>query len=201
MKPEWEFLTQTLFDPAVFWTMATAVATIVLVFVAYWQLRSLARTSRSDFLYRLKNDFFNDEARRLTFLAEQGLLKFHSEDDIPYFEILRRDDPDVAERMKELGIKGSSVSVYMVDDKLLGPMEDIGVLEKLRQVSLEEVYEVFVSYLNICIESPGLKEYLDWSRKDPEDDDVYDNLLYLYKKLKEETPQIRQKKTLDRVIP
>jgi hypothetical protein len=191
MKTEWEFLTKTLEDPAIFWTMATAVASITLVVVAYRQLRSLARTSRSDFLYRLKNDFFNDEARRLIFLAENNLLKFCSEDKIPYFKITGSDNTGVAARMKELGIAEKTMSVYLVDDKLFGPIEDIGVLEKLGQVSLEEVYEVFVTYINICVESEGLKEYLAWSRKSPEDDDVYDNLLNLYKRLKSETPRIR----------
>jgi hypothetical protein len=188
------FLTKSLSDPAIFWVMVGAVTTIILVGVAYWQLESLARTSRSDFLYRIKSDFFNDDARRLIFLVENNLLKFHSEGAIPFFEITGRDVPGNADRMRELGIEGDSVSMYLVDDKLLGPMEDIGVLEKLRLVTLEEVYEVFVTYINICVESPSLKDYLGWSRKDTEDDDVYDNLLYLYKKLKEKTPRIRQKK-------
>ncbi len=174
--------------------MVTALATILLIGVAYWQLRSLAQTSRSDFLYRLKSDFFTDEARRLIFLAENELLKFHSEHQIPFFEILRRESHGVADRMRELGIEGNSISVYLVDDILLGPMEDIGVFEKLGLVSLKEVYEVFVTYINICVESPGLKEYLEWSRKDPEDCDVYDNLLHLYERLKAETPKIRRKK-------
>jgi len=73
-------------------------------------------------------------------------------------------------------------------------MEDIGVLEKLGLVTIEEVYEVFVTYINICVESLPLKEYLAWSRKDPQDEDVYDNLFRLYEKLKEETPKIRRKK-------
>lgn len=193
-----EFLRTTFSDPAIFWAMVTALATISLIYVAWWQLRSIARTSRSDFLYRLKSDFFTDEARRLVFLAENELLKFHPEDQIPYFEILRSGGPGGADRMRELSIEGNTISVYLVDDTLLGPMEDIGVLEKLGQVSLEEVYEVFVTYLNICVESPGLKEYLEWSRKDPEDYDVYDNLLHLYEKLKEKTPQIRQKKLANR---
>jgi hypothetical protein len=139
MKPACEFLTKTLFDPAIFWAMVTALSTIVLIFVAYWQLRSLAKTSRSDFLYRVKSDFFNEEARRLIFLAENELLKFHAQDRIPHFEIVGREKPRVADRMKELGIEGDSISVYLVDDVLLGPMEDIGVLEKLGLVTLEEV--------------------------------------------------------------
>jgi len=194
MKPAFEFLTRTLFDPAIFWAMVTAVATIVLILVAYWQLKSLAKTSRSDFLYRLKSDFFSKEARQLIFLAEYNLLKFQAQDEVPHFEIIGRERPGVADRMKELGIEGNSISVYLVDDVLLGPMEDIGVLEKLGLVTIEEVYEVFVTYINICVESLPLKEYLAWSRKDPQDEDVYDNLFRLYEKLKEETPKIRRKK-------
>jgi hypothetical protein len=174
--------------------MVGAVATVILVFVAYWQLKNLARTSRSDFLCRLRNDFFNDDARQLIFLAEHGLLKFDEAGEIPYFEIVGRDRPGVADRMNELNIKGNTVSTYLVDDKLLGPIEDIGVLEKLRLLTLKEVYEAFVTYINICVESPGLREYLQWSRKDPEDDDVYDNLLYIHKKLQGKAPQIRAKK-------
>ena len=169
MKTACEFLTKSLSDPAIFWVMVGAVTTIILVVVAYWQLESLARTSRSDFLYRIKSDFFNDDARRLIFLAENKLLKFHSEGAIPFFEIVGREVPGNADRIRELGIEGDSVSMYLIDDKLFGPMEDIGVLEKLRLVTLEEVYEVFVTYINICVESPGLKEYLGWSRKDTED--------------------------------
>jgi len=194
MKPAYEFLTRTLFDPAIFWAMVTAVATIVLILVAYWQLRSLAKTSRSDFLYRLKSDFFNEEARRLVFLAEYDLLKFHAQDQVPYFEIIGRERPGIADRMRELGIAGDSISVYLVDDVLLGPMEDVGVLEKLGLVTLEEVYEVFVTYINICVESIPLKEYLAWSCKDPQDDDVYDNLFHLYERLKKATPKIRRRK-------
>jgi hypothetical protein len=135
-----------------------------------------------------------DDARRLIFLAEHSLLRFHDEARIPYFEIVGRRRPGVEKRMNEMGVEGDSVSAYLVDDKLFGPLEDIGVLEKLELVSLEEVYEIFVTYINICVESPGLKEYLKWSRTNPEDDDVYDNLLYLYEKLKKKTPKIRKRK-------
>lgn len=43
MNTEWEFLTKTFFDPGIFWAMITAVATLILLVVAYWQRRSLAR--------------------------------------------------------------------------------------------------------------------------------------------------------------
>jgi hypothetical protein len=42
-----------------------------------------------------------------------------------------------------------------------------------------------------CVESKALKPYLDWSRRDLADDNVYDNVLYLYQKLRQEAPKIR----------
>jgi hypothetical protein len=188
-----QFLAKTLADPATFWAMVSAVATVVVTVVAYWQLRSLAQTSRSDFLYRLKKDFFTTEARQLIFLAEHELLEFH-EAGIPHFAIIGRDRPGVAQQFKALGIEGDTISAYAVDDVLLGPIEDMGVLESLGLLSLREIYEAFVTYINICVESQPLRKYLDFSRKDPEDDDVYDHLLRLYQKLKTETPYIRSLK-------
>src|ERR1017187_7444175 len=82
----WCFWQRTWSDPAIFWAAATAVITIILVLVAWVQLRDLARTSRADFIFRLKNDFFTAEARRLLFLVEEDLLRFE-DDKIPYFSI------------------------------------------------------------------------------------------------------------------
>lgn len=183
MHPEWEWLTKTIYDPAIFWSMLAALMTGSLFVVAYWQLHSLAKTSRSDFLHKLKSDFFTKEARQLAFLANEDLLKFHDETEFPYFEILRRDDSEISRRINELGIEGDSVSIYSVDDALLGPMEDIGVFEKSNLIDLNDAYEVFEAYVNICVMSCGLKEYIVWSREGEGNEDVWDNLLNLHTKL------------------
>jgi hypothetical protein len=178
-----DLLCKTFRDPPSLWAMVAALATVVLLIVAWRQLRSLAKTSRSDFLYRLKSDFFVTEARQLSFLANEDLLKFHSEKDFPYFEILQRDETRVADRIRELGIEGDSVSIYLIDDVLLGPMEDIAVFEKSKVIDLDDVYEVFETYLTICVTSSGLKEYIAWSREGEGNEDVWENLLNLHKKL------------------
>ena len=193
MKAGWEWLTKTVYDPTIFWAMITAVATVVLLFVAYFQLRSLARTSRSDFLYRLKKDFFTQDVRRLLFLVEHDCLEFQ-EKEIPHFKIVGRAQPIVAERMKDLGIEGDSVSTYSMEDVLLGPLEDLGFLEKRGMVDFEEVYEAFETYFLICVECKVLQHYFEWSRADLHDDDVYDNLLMLAKELKEKGKKIRARK-------
>jgi hypothetical protein len=68
-------------------------------------------------------------------------------------------------------------------------MEDIAVFEKLKLIGRNEVYEVFGEYLNICVTSQGLKEYLEWSREGLENADVWENLLKLHDKLKGKFPK------------
>src|ERR1035438_10725822 len=76
MNPWW---CKTLFDPSVFWVMVTGAATAVLTVVAAWQLSALARTSRADFIFRLKNEFFTERARRLICLIDGDLLEYVTE--------------------------------------------------------------------------------------------------------------------------
>lgn len=193
MHSLWQLLTQTVPDASTFWVMITAVATVALILVAYRQLKDLARTSRSDFLYRLKSDFFNERTRQLIFLAEHNLLEFQP-DAIPYFKVLGHEEPKVRDRLRELGITERSISTYVLDDALLGPIEDIGVLENLGAVSLYEAYEEFVTYVFICMENKAIQQYLDYSDQDPADDDVYDHARNLYASLMKESPKIRAKK-------
>jgi len=172
--------------------MATAVSTAALIAVAYYQLRDLAKTSKSDFLYKLKKDFFTPEARRLVFLAENNLLRFQQER-IPYFQIIRP-DAEATSRMEEMEITGPSISTGLVDDVLLGPLEDVGVLLERNLVSLDEAYEQFDSFVQACVENTAIEQYLAWCRTDEDDDDVYDHLNMLYDKLRVQGPKIRARK-------
>jgi hypothetical protein len=173
--------------------MITAIATSLLVWVAYWQLRNLARTSRSDFLYKLKKDFFTEDARRLIFLVDNDLLEF-CESEIPYFRVAHGGNSEIESRLKELEISAPSVSTCEIDDVLLGPLEDVGLLESLSQVTLREAYEVFDTYVEICAENKAIAEYLKWCMSEPDNDDVYDYFRQLYEKLKEHGPRFREDK-------
>jgi hypothetical protein len=189
-----EFWLKTFQEPGNFWAMMTAVTTVVLAWVAYRQLSDLARTSKSDFLYKLKKDFFTEETRRLIFLIENQLLEFRSAE-VPYFQVIRPANAEMQSRFEELGIVASTVSTYLVDDCLLGPLEDLGVLAERNLVSLDEAYEQFVTYVEICAESRAIREYLDWSSsQDPNDDDVYDHFQKLYERLRSEGSKIRARK-------
>ncbi len=173
--------------------MLTALTTVALAWVAYKQLSDLARTSKSDFLYKLKKDFFTEETRRLIFLIENELLEFRSTS-IPYFQVVQPKDADTQSRMRELGITGSTVNTCLIDDVLLGPLEDVGVLLSRNLVSLDEAYEQFDSYVQICAEDKAIGQYLSWSREGEDDEDVFDHFQMLYEKLKEHGPRIRAEK-------
>jgi len=187
-----DFWLKTLQDPEAFWAMATAIATVGLIAVANYQLRDLAKTSKSDFLYKLKKDFFTPEARRLVFLAENDLLRFKP-GPIPYFEIASP-DAETTKRMSELDITTSSLSTGLVDDALLGPLEAVGVLLERNLVSLDEAYEQFDSFVQICVENEAIAQYLTCCREDEDDDDVYDHLQSLYEKLSVRGKAIRAQK-------
>lgn len=188
-----DFWLETLRRPESFWSMLTTVTTIVLAWVAYRQLSDLARTGKSDFLYKLKKDFFTAEVRQLVFLMENDFLEFRS-GDIPYFAIVPGKDLEAQSRMKELAISETTVSTYVVDDLLLGPLEDVGILLKRNMLSLEEVYEQFESYVQLCADNHAVGAYLKLSRSGEDNEDVYDGLEYLRLKLQGEGPTIRERK-------
>ena len=188
-----DFWLETFRKPETFWSMVTAVTTVVLARVAYKQLSDLARTGKSDFLYKLKKDFFTPEVRQLIFLMENNFLEFRP-GDIPYFAIVLAKDAETQSRARELGISGNAVSTYVVDDLLLGPLEDVGILLKRDMVSLHEVYEQFDSYVQLCADNDAVGAYLKFSRDGEDNADVYDGFEYLRLRLEEEGPKIREHK-------
>jgi hypothetical protein len=169
--------------PEVFWVMATAVLTLALVLVAWRQLRGLADTSRSEFLYKLKKDFFTEAETELMFLVENDLLVFNQL--TPAFDTVEKN-----------GIRPTkdAITTNVVDDVLLGPLEDVGLYWETNALSLNEVYEIFDYYVRSVVDNKAIREYIDWCRKEEDDGDTYDHLLTIYKKLKEEGPRIRKRK-------
>ena len=188
-----DFWLRTFQEPGNFWAMLTAITTIALAAVAYRQLSDLAATSRSDFLYKLKKDFFTERARRLVFLVENGLLEFRDES-IPFFKVVTGGDALIQSRLEELGITDESVSAYLVDDVLLGPLEDVGLLLRTDSVSMAEAYEQFDSYAQMCFDDTAMRSYLESAREGEGNEDVYDGIQFLYQKLQREGPKIREKK-------
>lgn len=140
-------------EPEVFWVMVTAFFTIALFFVAWKQLRDLARTSRTDLLYRLRKDFFSENARTITFLLDNALLKFNP-------------GPPACFDVKKKGlleVKMDAITTQWVDD-YLGLLEDIAGLWKAKDISLREIYHSFGYYVTLVCEDEAIRNYVAWAR-------------------------------------
>src|SRR5580693_7907824 len=133
------------FTPEVFWVMVTAFFTIALFLVAWRQLRDLARTSRTDLLYRLRKDFFGSELRTLTFLLDNGLLKFRA-GPTAFFDV---------EEKQFLQSEIPAITTQWIDD-YLGLLEDIAGLWKARDISLREGYHSFGYYVILACEDEAV---------------------------------------------
>jgi len=173
-------------DPATFWVAATAVITALLVWVAWKQLGSLAKSSASDFLFRLKSDFFTGQARKLMFLIEQNLLRFEDAA-IPYFSIPDFNNPALRPRLQELGITESTVSTYLLDDVILGPLQDVWFYLSEKRITQKQVYAVFSYYICICAESRAIQDYKKACRRRPGESDIYAGLNHLEKLMRQES--------------
>jgi hypothetical protein len=192
MHYEWLFLTKTLCDPEVFWVMVTAIATVLLVvatagliYVGWIQLQELVKTSKADFLERMKREFFAIESRRFIFLIEHGLLIFNvSKDNIGFFSVKPTGSSVLRDAMRELLVDREIYTTFEMDDVLLGPLEDVASFEKMGNVDLKAVYLVFGQYVNDVMENDAIREYIEWARVDDRAPDIYDGLEELYRKLK-----------------
>jgi hypothetical protein len=158
MKPEWEFLTKTIYDPEVFWVMVTAVATIFLVFLAAIPLRSLAKTRRTELARRLRDDFSTDRTRAIIFLIDHNLLDYDTE--IPCFRFGKiRGDPAEDFVTQILG-ESEVLSIFEVDDTILNPLEEVAVLAIAKSVNLEDAYALFGNVVQSTIQNEAIQKHV-----------------------------------------
>ncbi len=169
--------------------------TFFIAVIAWWQLSKGNKTTQADFIHRFTNDFFNYEARDLTMLFNNGLLKFKVRDisekdkdelskEFPYFEIDKKllSKIRISNEAKEKLDKQEVYSAHEIDDNLLGHFESIANYERNGLINIQMVYETFSWYIEVAWENQEVKNYIQWLRSDGEE--FYDGIEYVYKKIK-----------------
>jgi hypothetical protein len=147
----------------------TAFSTFALVIIAAIQFRAIARTSNADFIHRLNSDFYTEGSRNLRKALDEDGLVFRSEGksgafDLNSTECFRDED---------------------LDDLVLGPLEAVGIFYHKRAIDLSTTYEMFGTYVIRVWESKAVQDYITWTRKQDNGEDVYDQLQKLYQECKE----------------
>ena len=158
--------------------------TLLLVYIGWRQLRKLNRTSKEEFIHKLKNDFFTKETRDLFTLIENKSLLLvdipNVDDKIFKIQI----NNDLMEYLQDsINIKRKYYSTEEVDDYLLQHFEDIGLLYKNGIIKIEDVDQQFECYLKVVFENSQINNYIIWARKHSQDEDIYSNFEMIYKEV------------------
>lgn len=170
-------------------TAATALFTLILVFVGWSQLTGINATSSGDFIHKLKIDYFRESTRKLFHLIEQDCIIFNknissSGIDNSFFEVDKDkiSNSSLPDDIKKDLLTKIFYSTYEIDDLLLGHFEDIGLFEKTKVMDIDMVYEEFDYYIFITHENGQIKRYLEYCREGENNDDIYDKFSYIYEK-------------------
>jgi hypothetical protein len=188
-----QWVRHTFCDPTIFWSMVTAIGTLLLAWIAWKQLSGLAQTSRADFIFRLKSEFFNPRSKPLLFLIEEDLIDFILEGETGYFVIKDANDERVKSLMRYFGFTENRIPTQEIDDLILGILEDVGMFQRKGVITLEDVYGVFDTYVVEINDNPAIREYMKYSRGGRGNADVWAEFRMLVKRLKVVEPRMRTK--------
>jgi hypothetical protein len=148
------------------WTALGVIFTGATFLVAWFQLNSISKTSKSDFIHKFKKDFFTPKTRRVFSLVDTDKVKFVNKGKDSYF--------------KNSKTNKKEFDTYELDDLLLGHLEDLGAFEKNGVLDIGMVYELFYYYLENTWKNKEIQKYI--SPEFQGEGDAYDNFRYLYKK-------------------
>lgn len=177
-----------------FWTALSGIATLLLCWVAYYQLNESNREAKDQnkiaaetFLHNLKTDFFTPEARNLIFLIEINALQFRAirEDSGKAMErdllIFEKDIPSKFKKYTDSILPAKPFfSGDEVDYHLLNHFEDLGVLYRNHLIDSTDIYEDFSYYISLCHEDSAVINYISWLRQDDKNKDIYQNFDLVY---------------------
>jgi hypothetical protein len=176
-EPEWEFLTKTIFDPAIFWAMVTAVATVFLVFFAVLPLREIAKTRRTELVRHLREDFLTFRIKAIMFLINHNLIDYEQDaDTTPFFSFARISNDPAQSRIQETLGDTVVLSIFEIDDDILNPLEEVAVLAFARSITFEDVYALFGNFMQSVVQNEAIQRHIRDMRRNSGTANAYRNL-------------------------
>jgi hypothetical protein len=171
MEPRWEFLTKTIYDPAIFWAMVTATATVLLVFatiaLVWVGVIPLVRERKAEFAERFRLELFTPGAQKIFFLAAHGFLRFEvdASSGVGFFMIIQAQENIIEQRLRQIFGEQRSVLTFEMDDQFLAPLEEVAHYESIGVIDFEDVYRSFADFVDVAVTNRAIQEYVQWLRK------------------------------------
>jgi hypothetical protein len=201
MEPQCEFWTKTIYDPAIFWAMITAVATVLLVvatiLLVWIGLIPLVRNKKAELAERFKEELLTPSAQGIFFHASHGFLTFAVDKrpnggEIGYFAIIKLSENIMQQRLDQMFGDQRIVMTFEKDDEILAPLEEVAYYEKHGEIEFEDVYRIFGDYIDVCWENGEIVKYIHWLRAHMKKG-AYKNMEALQKRLRAHYEKLRMK--------
>jgi hypothetical protein len=188
MKPEWEFLTKTIYDPAIFWAMVAAVATSFLVVatvgLVWIGLIPLIDARKAEFGDRFRRELLSSSAKKIFFLVAHGFVEFKLDPTTkrPYFLIIEASENVIKQRLEQMLAAQRIILTFEIDDEILSPLEEVAYYEEKKVLDFDYVYETFAEHIDVFMSNKEVVKYIKWLRETT-GMDVYRKLEKLHAKI------------------
>jgi hypothetical protein len=196
MKPEWEFLTKTIYDPAIFWAMVTAVATVLLVAatvgLVWIGLIPLINARKAEFADRFRSELLSSSAEKIFFLVAHGFVEFRVDPTTkrPYFFIIEASENIIKQRIEQMLDGQRIILTFEIDDEILSPLEEVAYYEEKKVLDFDYVYETFADHIDVFMSNKEVVKYITWMRETT-GMDVYRKLEKLHAKIKQHAAEVK----------
>jgi hypothetical protein len=168
---------------SVLWSMLSALSTLILLILAYLQIRDVNQTNSAEFSHKIKNDLYTPENIRLITLFDDGLLEFESDsNNFAWFSLDTLDYKELP-RQVSLGEIPVTYNIFEVDE-LLQHFEDLAFYHRKRRVQTAYIYNHFAYYIEMLWQNEGIANYVKWQRGQEHNGYAYRDFEKLFKKMK-----------------
>ena len=141
-----------------------AIATVGGLFFTWWQLHVLKKTNSGTFIHDLYKDFYTEDASHLIELLKGDKLKI----------VQKVDAAHIADRTRE------TYTEHEIVTHLLDPLEHLGSLAERKLVRIDLIYDFFSWYINLIWTNAKIQAYIEQTRKNPDDWDLFIRLEKLH---------------------
>jgi hypothetical protein len=189
MQSQLEFFTQTVYDPAIFWSMiaalaslGTTIATGLLVYYAAVPIRRLVKDRKTELAWRLHDSFLTPRVRAILFLIDHNILQYQKAGG-PHFSFATIDEIDQLSIRAALG-DVVVISIFEVDDAILNRLEEVALREYDKSLEFQDIYEIFGNFIGSTMNNKAIKEHIEDVRSRPNAKDAWTRLELIVPRLK-----------------
>ena len=179
------FWHRTIFDPSIFWVFLTALATVALVIVGYYQLAELVRTRKSQHADELHAAFLTPGTHAILLLLQYHLLVFVNVSQFA-IESLPEELLESSEFKQYFEVR--RISASEVIRLLLNPLENIAYLVSVGQISFSQVFSLFGLDIRIVGSDQAIRQLIQALRQQQNNPHLFSEFEKLYERIRQQVP-------------